>query len=201
MKKCVMVVVAMCACVLTPMVGVTGCGECTDSKPTHYTRQDLANEARAVPSVQSVVLDDGSTMDVTLNINMASLQESVQQAVLYEMWHMEWVQSAQACLRPDGDAVDFDATLSVVVTRPSGERDVVLRAAPVRGFYVVDSTELDVGRLEVYERELDATVPESSVDVELRYVTQTGRGSEAVLTLIEVERVGEVTESWDYSGN
>lgn len=188
MKKGVMIVCGVAVLVLNPLMFASGCGgfRCGEDLPEpEYSEQDVMRELRAIPRLQSATLDDGGVVDVSFFIDEGSFA-SVQRRLWRRALAPDWVQSAQACSVQIGRNVALSGTLTVTLTSQDGTRDMLLSNEPIRGYYAVESTQLDTGVLDI-EPGSDSDL--GSNELSLRYVTSDGQGVNARLTDFELDVV------------
>lgn len=195
MKKCMMIVMALVVLVVNPLVWTTGCGSglygCDPApfNPT-YTQGDLERELMAVPRVQRITLDDGSTMEVSLTVDAPNMQ-AIRQVV--HPPGVQWVTSAYAC-DPVEQRISATFTGSLTITRTTSEGDMEvlvddLELLPRHVRYDNGSEQLNVPMVLAINSPLNEKVDLGSgttATFSLIYTTPEGRGAELDLTSAQV---------------
>jgi hypothetical protein len=188
MKKCMMIVMALVVLLLNPLMFASGCSgfRCGEDLPEpEYSEQDVMRELRAIPRLQSVTLDSGEVVDVSFFIDEGSFA-SVQRHLWRRALAPDWVQSVQACSVSIGRRVVIDGTVTVTLTSRDGTRDMLLTNEPIRGYYAVESEQLNTGELSI---EPGSGSELGSRELSLRYATLDGRGVNARLETFELDVV------------
>lgn len=176
------------------------CLGAAEPDPINYTAQDMERELSEAARTYTAGGDEGS-LEMTIAVKgldaMAMIQPPAVTAFLQEAnacgYEHSFVAGASACVSTPGAQMEFEGTVTVTWIPAEGEPVILADGVDAQGTYLVPSTELDTGSIDLFGVQ---TKDGASANVTLD--SESGDGADFNLKGLSFYQVPDGAEGYSY---